>query len=65
MVSGNHIHTAITASGVRSHETAARLFDKLLKTSTLSRGQLDHLLVAQLPRYRLGALTRRPRSRIR
>jgi len=37
MVSGDYIHTAITASGVHPSETAVRLVNKLLKTSTLSR----------------------------
>jgi predicted CoA-substrate-specific enzyme activase len=37
MLSGDYIHTAITASGVHPAETAARLVSKLLKTSTLSR----------------------------
>ena len=39
MVSGDYIHTAITASGVHSHETASRLVNKLLKVSTLARGE--------------------------
>lgn len=37
MVSGDAIHTAITASGVHPHETAARLVDKLLKLSKFDR----------------------------
>lgn len=40
MVSPDYVHTAITASGVHPHETAARLVDKLLKSSTLSRGAI-------------------------
>jgi len=40
MVSPDYVHTAITASGVHPHETAARLVDKLLKSSTLSRGDI-------------------------
>jgi predicted CoA-substrate-specific enzyme activase len=40
MLSGDYIHTAITASGVHPAETAARLVNKLLKTSTLSRGDI-------------------------
>jgi (R)-2-hydroxyacyl-CoA dehydratese activating ATPase len=40
MVSGDNIHTAITASGVHPHETAARLVDKLLKISARSRGDI-------------------------
>jgi len=40
MVSGDTIHTAITASGVHPHETAARLVGKLLKASTLSRSDI-------------------------
>lgn len=40
MVSPDYVHTAITASGVHPHETAARLLDKLLKSSTLSRGDI-------------------------
>lgn len=37
MVSADYVHTAITASGVHPHETAARLVDKLLKLSKFER----------------------------
>lgn len=37
MVSGDYIHTAITASGVHPGETAKRLVDKLLKASARQR----------------------------
>jgi predicted CoA-substrate-specific enzyme activase len=37
LVTGDYIHTAITASGVHTQETATRLVNKLLKASTLSR----------------------------
>jgi predicted CoA-substrate-specific enzyme activase len=40
MITGDYIHTAITASGVHPSETAARLVNKLLKTSMLSRGDI-------------------------
>ena len=43
MVSADYVHTAITASGVHPHETAARLLDKLLKVSQLSRGDIRQI----------------------
>jgi predicted CoA-substrate-specific enzyme activase len=43
MVGADYVHTAITASGVHPHETAARLLDKLLKASTLSRGDIARI----------------------
>ncbi|MCC6192934.1 MAG: CoA activase [Burkholderiales bacterium] len=43
MVGKDHVHTAITASGVHPHETAARLVDKLLKVSALSRSDIARI----------------------
>lgn len=43
MVSGDYVHTAITASGVHPHETAARLVEKLLKASKLARQEVAQI----------------------
>nr|NMF99944.1 CoA activase [Aromatoleum toluolicum] len=40
MVSGDHIHTVITASGVHPAETATRLVNKLLKVSGRQRSDI-------------------------
>lgn len=41
MVSGDFVHTTITASGVNPAQTAARLVDKLLKASQLDRRNIS------------------------
>jgi len=43
MVSGDYIHTAITASGVDPAQTAARLVDKLLKAAHLERKTISQI----------------------
>ncbi len=43
MVSGDYVHTAITASGVHPAQTAARLVDKLLKAASLSRANIAQI----------------------
>ena len=43
MLNDDGIHTAITASGVHPHETAARLVDKLLKASGQPRHSISHI----------------------
>jgi (R)-2-hydroxyacyl-CoA dehydratese activating ATPase len=43
MVSGDYIHTAITASGVDPALTASRLVDKLLKAAQLERKHIKHI----------------------
>lgn len=43
MISGDYIHTAITASGVHPHETAARLVDRMLKAAHLSRSSIAQM----------------------
>jgi predicted CoA-substrate-specific enzyme activase len=43
MVSGDYIHTAITASGVDPAHTASRLVDKLLKAAQLERHAIKQI----------------------
>lgn len=43
MVSGDFVHTAITASGVNPAQTAARLVDKLLKSAQLERKSISQI----------------------
>lgn len=43
MISGDYIHTAITASGIDPAHTAARLVDKLLKAAQLERQAIKQI----------------------